>query len=223
MILIQRGKEPESLLRYRKSNPEACYEELPAEPREDIRKQMWLEQKGLCAYCMCKLNSSEDVRIEHYRARNPEDGEYDAASTLDYKNMLGVCYGNSLQPGMKEEDKTCDAHRRNKPLTVNPYDPTSIRKIHYTLEGYIASCDGNIDADVKKTLNLNCKSRSLPENRKEVLIRVKKEIKKICEGKDHQYFLKVLEKCYKRYTEQKMLIPYCGIVIAWLEEKLEIR
>ena len=32
MILIQRGKEPDSLLKYRKSFPEACYEELPAEP-----------------------------------------------------------------------------------------------------------------------------------------------------------------------------------------------
>ena len=60
---------------------------------------------------MCKLNSPQDVRIEHYTARNPEDGEYDAASTLDYKNMLAVCFGNSLHPGTKEEDRTCDAHR----------------------------------------------------------------------------------------------------------------
>ena len=178
MILIQRGKEPDSLLKYRKSFPEACYEELPAEPTKDIREQMWTEQKGLCAYCMCKLNSPKDVRIEHYLERNPKDKEYDAASTLDYKNMLGVCYGNSLQQGTKEEDKTCDAHRGNKLLTVNPYDLTSIRKIFYTSDGYIASDDENINIDVNDTLNLNCKARSLPQNRKAVLIQAKKEVSK---------------------------------------------
>lgn len=222
MILIRRGKEPESLLRYRKSSPEACYEDLPAEPRKDIREQMWAEQKGLCAYCMCRINSPKDIRIEHYVARNPEDGEYDAASTLDFKNMLGVCYGNSLWPGMEEEDKTCDAHRRNVPLTVNPYDVTSIRKISYTTEGYITSDDENIKTDVNDTLNLNCESRSLPKNRKAVLLQVKKEIGILCRNKSRQSYLEVLEKYYKRYTEQGALIPYCGIVIAWLEKELKI-
>ena len=220
MILIQRGKEPDSLLKYRKSFPEACHEELPAEPMKDIRKQMWTEQKGLCAYCMCKLNSPKDVRIEHYLARNPKDKEYDAASALDYKNMLGVCYGNSLQPGTKEEDKTCDAHRGNKSLTVNPYDITSIRKIFYTSDGYIASDDENINIDVNDTLNLNCKARSLPQNRKAVLIQAKKEIQKLCGNKSHQFYLEVLERYYKRYAEREMLPPYCGIVIAWLGKEL---
>ena len=97
MILIRRGKEPDSLLQYRKSAANACYEELPSKPREDIRKQMWEEQKGLCAYCMRQIKYPEDVRIEHYSVRHPDGGEYDAANTLDYKRMLGVCYGNSLQ------------------------------------------------------------------------------------------------------------------------------
>ena len=190
MILIQRGKEPDSLLKYRKSFLEACYEDLPTEPREDIRKQMWMEQKGLCAYCMCKLNDFRDVRIEHYVVRNPEDGEYNAASTLDYKNMLGVCFGNSLQPGTREEDRTCDAHRGNKPLTVNPYNLTSIRKIRYTTEGYIYSDDENINTDVNETLNLNSKARSLPENRKAVLTQTKQEIMRLCGKKGHQFYQK---------------------------------
>lgn len=222
MILIRRGKEPESLLEYRKSSPEACYENLPTKPREDIRKQMWAEQKGLCAYCMCKINTPKDFRIEHYVARNPEDGDYDAASTLDFKNMLGVCYGNSLWPGLREADKTCDAHRKNKPLTVNPYDITSVRKIRYTTEGYITSDDDNIKTDVNDTLNLNCESRSLPENRKAVLLQVKKEIGILCRNKSHRFYLEVLEKYYNRYAEQGALIPYCGIVIAWLEKELNV-
>ena len=123
---------------------------------------------------------------------------------------------------MEEEDKTCDAHRRNEPLTVNPYDVTSIRKIHYTTEGYITSDDENIRVDVNDTLNLNCESRSLPKNRKAVLLQVKKEIGILCRNKSHQFYLEVLEKYYKRYTEQRALVPYCGIVIVWLEKELKL-
>lgn len=137
MLLIKRGKEPDSLLHYRKSNPEACYEDLPSKSREDIRNQMWEEQNGLCAYCMRKIDDSRDTRIEHYEARHPVEGEYVAANTLDFKCMLGVCYGNSIFPGVKKEDKTCDAHRENNLLTVNPYDIQSIRKIRYRSDGYI--------------------------------------------------------------------------------------
>ena len=222
MILIHRGKEPDSLLRYRKSFPEACYEELPAEPAKDIREQMWAEQNGLCAYCMCKLNSPHDVRIEHYAARNPDGGSYDAASTLNYKHMLGVCHGNSFWPGIKEEDKTCDAHRGNKLLTVNPYDVTSVRKIRYSSDGYIFSEDKDINTDLNETLNLNCAARSLPNNRMRVLLQTKNEIRKKCKDKSHQVYLAELRRCYKRYTDNKMLIPYCGIVIEWLERELKI-
>ena len=63
------------------------------------------------------------------------------------------------------EDKTCDAHRGNIPLTVDPRDIYSIRKIRYTLDGYITSNDKGIRTDVEDTLNLNCKASSLPENK----------------------------------------------------------
>lgn len=222
MILIQRGKEPVSLLEYRKSNQTACYEELPTKPREDIRKQMWEEQKGLCAYCMRKISAPEDVRIEHYKERHPQDGDYDAAETLEFKNMLGVCYGNSLKINVKYDELTCDAHRKNKKLTVNPYDIHSIRKIKYSTDGYMTSDDADIKKDVEETLNLNCRTSSLPENRKNVLCQVKKEIIQLCGNKSHDTYLQILRKIYDRYVVQRMLTPYCGIVISWLEKELGI-
>lgn len=222
MILIRRGKEPDSLLQYRKSHPDACYEELPSKERKDIRRQMWTEQKGLCAYCMRQIKNPEAVRIEHYNARHPEGGIYTAESTLDYKKMLGVCYGNSFQPEVREADTTCDVHRGNVPLTVDPYNLYSIRKIRYTSEGYITSDDKEIKTDLDETLNLNCRTSSLPENRKNVLDQTKKEIRKLCGNKNHEAYLDILKKLYKRYTEKEMLIPYCGIVIAWLEKELGI-
>ena len=36
MIVIHRGKEPSSLLKYRKSSTDACYEELPKEALDYI-------------------------------------------------------------------------------------------------------------------------------------------------------------------------------------------
>jgi len=222
VILIQRGKEPDSLLKYRKSTPGACYEELPAKPREDIRSQMWEEQRGLCAYCMRKLDSYQAVRIEHYLARNPEDGEYDAASTLDYKHMLGVCYGNSLQPDVREEDRTCDAHRGRTKLTVNPYELSSIRKIHYTRDGYITSDDEDIKRDVDETLNLNCIALSLPESRKGALERTQRELREMCKNKGHDAYVRALRSRYKRYVVDRAYTPYCGIVIEWLEKELGI-
>ncbi len=222
MILLQRGKEPDSLLRYRKSSSKACYEEITKEATEDIRRQLWQEQVGLCAYCMRQIRDYRDVRIEHYDARHPKNGSYTAADTLDYHTMLGVCYGNSIIPGGREEDKTCDAHRKNTPLTVDPFEVHSIRKIQYTSDGYITSGDSEIEKDLQETLNLNCAAVSLPQNRKEVLDRTKKEIYKMCGKKGHEAYLRVLRQLYDRYTKQRQLVPYCGIVIQWLEKELGI-
>ena len=223
MIVIQRGKEPGSLLQYRKSNPNACYEELPSKPREDIRKQMWEEQCGLCAYCMRYIKKPRDVRIEHYYPRHSTQGDYSKEDTLDYKKMLGVCYGNSMWENVKKENLTCDAHRGNEWLTINPYDANSIRTIRYTSDGYITSNDAEIKKDVEVTLNLNCKMSSLPENRKAVLIQAKRKINELCKGKSHSAYLEVLRRIYREYTVNRQLSPYCGIIIAWLEKQLGIQ
>ena len=64
MIVVKRGKEPNSLLKFRKENPDADYEtDIPTEVSKDIREQMWEEQRGLCAYCMKKPPSC--ARICH--------------------------------------------------------------------------------------------------------------------------------------------------------------
>lgn len=143
-----------------------------------------------------------------------------AADTLNFKTMLGVCHGNSLIPGTKEEGKTCDAHRGNIPLTVNPYDINSIRKIRYTTDGYITSDDEDIKIDVQETLDLNCRASSLSENRKTVLLQTKKEIQRWCGSKGHKAYMDILNKIYMRYTKQRVLTPYCGISIVWLEKEL---
>lgn len=118
MIVVKRGKEPNSLLEFRKKNPDADYEDMPSSVRADVREQMWNEQKHFCAYCMRRIDSPSVVRIEHCRPRHPKDEiVHDKKATLDFRWMLGVCYGNSLVKGVKDEDMTCDAHRKNKDVT----------------------------------------------------------------------------------------------------------
>ena len=193
MIVVKRGKEPNSLLKFRKENPDADYEtDMPTDVLKDIREQMWEEQ------------------------------EHDKKATLDFKWMLGVCYGNSLVRGVKPEDKTCDAHRGNTELTVNPFDEMSARKIKYKADGSIYSEDTEINKDVTETLNLNCQALSLPQTRKNVLMAEKSRIMRKCKGKSQDTFMHELERTYASLVQEGNLTPYCGIIISWLEEKLKI-
>ena len=64
MIVIKRGKEPNSLLKFRKENPDADYEsDMPTDVLKDIREQMWEEQRCLCAYCMKKIDAPSGTAI----------------------------------------------------------------------------------------------------------------------------------------------------------------
>jgi uncharacterized protein (TIGR02646 family) len=224
LITIKRGKEPDSLLAFRKKNSDADYEkDMPTNVLKDIRGQMWEEQRHLCAYCMRKIDSPGIVRIEHCRPRHPQGEEkHDNKATLDYKWMLGVCYGNSLEKGVKPEHMTCDAHKGNTELSVNPFDESSIRKIKYKEDGSIYSDDSAINKDVVETLNLNCQAVSLPQIRRSVLMAEKERIKKKCDKKSHDAYKHELERTYAHLVQERELTPYCGIIISWLESKLKI-
>lgn len=223
MIVVRREKEPNSLLKFRKQHPDADYEDTPSHVLKDIREQMWEEQKHLCAYCMRKIDSPGVERIEHCRPRHPSDEmKYDKKATLDFKWMLGVCYGNSFTKGVKQEETTCDAHRGNTELTINPFDEVSVRKIKYKTDGSIYSDDLDINKDVTETLNLNCEAISLPETRKRVLMEEKSRIMRKCKGKSQDAFIQELERTYESLVQERNLTPYCGIIISWIESKLKI-
>ena len=125
-----------------------------------------------------------------------------------------------IEKGVKPEDTTCDAHKGNAELTINPFDELSVRKIKYKADGSIYSDDADINEDVTEILNLNCEAVSLPETRKNVLNVLKNEIAEKCKGKSHDVYIRELERIYDRLVYQRNLTPYCGIIISWLEEKL---
>lgn len=152
MILIIKGSEPTSLTQYKKQ-AYASYDGLTQEVKDDIRDALLRDQKYICAYCMRRItNNRNTTKIEHWVAQSEIETEQ---GKLDYKIMLAVCDGCR---GSRDEYTTCDEHRHNKELYVNPLDEKMIATIYYDRNGFIHSKDSQIDKDLNETLNLNCEA-----------------------------------------------------------------
>ena len=169
MIEIKKGREPDKLLRYRQQEG-TSYEQMDKEVKKELLKKLLEEQGHICAYCMRRIPERKNlpvgvapVTIEHWYPRNTESKE-DIGQGLNYRNMFAVCSGN--RGCGNKEGMTCDAHRGNEPIKVNPCDIETLRGITYTSSGRIQSSDLEIDEDINERLNLNSESISLPENRK---------------------------------------------------------
>lgn len=180
MIHIQKGSPPPELQEARRKGL-TCYDGMDTDTKDAIKRCLFEEQYHLCAYCM-RLLSIETMQIEHYIAQNPEDGEYNAALTIDYHNMLGVCRGGKGK-FHKYRQLTCDQHRKNAPLTVDPLSAHTIAQIKYSTDGTILSDNEKINDDLDKILNLNCPESRLKENRKAALDALKKWVNKNYSGK----------------------------------------
>jgi uncharacterized protein (TIGR02646 family) len=63
-------------------------------PKDDVKKILIHEQRGLCAYCMRRIRMDSHSRVEHWM---PLSKDKDRA--LDYNNMLGVCDGGEKNKG----------------------------------------------------------------------------------------------------------------------------
>ena len=212
MIYIEKKPEPKSLTKY-KLQEHAYYDGCP---KNDIRESLFKEQGHLCAYCMRRIEEAELVRIEHWK---PESllTEYEK---LDYKNMLGVCLGHI--EGTQGKDDTCDAHKGNTPITVNPLDEITLRSIYYdTKNGEIHSSNTKIDNDLDVVLNLNSLKHRLPNNRKTKLDEFLRLLTDKFGKKDWTVsrLSKVLER-YSALNEDGSKVEYLGIVSWYLNKRI---
>ena len=212
MFYIKKEKEPDSLMEYKKT-PNAYYDGIPN--KDDIRISLLKEQGYLCGYCMRRI-SVTSCTIEHYFSQK----KHDAAKSLDYRNMLGVCTFNR---NCKEKSQTCDAHRNDIPLTVNPWDECSILLISYEEDtGNIYSCDDRINNDWNVVLNLNCLDAHLPANRKAALDALKQYLRKIHKrGLWSEYFLSKIKQSYSEKDSLGQYREYIGIVLWYLDKRIK--
>lgn len=219
MILINKGPEPRELTEYRldKSNGEPTYDGLQNR-HQIVLDSLIREQGGLCAYCMCRIPQSSQkhnppASIEHIDPQSDTDN----AKALDYHNMLAVCSGNRNpvnegQYRFGEKRLTCDAHRHNAPLTVNPLDSRTLASIKYKSDGTIYSDVEEINKDLNETLNLNCKVIQLPEAR----IEAKKKLLETVRKLDRANISSFAQQTIERWNSATQKPPFVGILIDWL-------
>lgn len=216
MRYIQKGAEPQSLIRYKKE-ANAYYDGF--DKKDEIRESLLKEQGHLCGYCMRRLESCADVKIEHIVSQSSLKENERAA--LDYRIMLGVCNGNAGKP---RRQQTCDTHRGNDDLKINPFNQTLMNMVKYKSDGTIYSNDPDINKDLDITLNLNYNGENayLKLNRKEALAVCKNRLTKL--QKDGNWKKNVILRILKEYEtpdEEGRLIPYSGIVVDYLKKRLK--
>ena len=211
MVKINKGIEPRSLSRYR-ATPNSIYSGLPTETKNDIKKKLLGEQGYLCAYCMRRIRL-ENTQIEHYIAQNTDETTHQKMD-LAYSNMLAVCPGNEGNPPKMQ---TCDEHRGNIPLTVNPLDEHTIQTIEYLADGVITSSDDFIKKDLQETLNLNY--YLLKESRKSQLDALKRKLKQRKPNGDWKSLAQKYKQTLLSADGEKQ--EFIGILIWYLNKKLQ--
>lgn len=210
MLKIKKGHEPEALIQAKREGLKH-YDDMTADVKDIVKSSLSAEQRGLCAYCMRRLRL-DTMQIEHYIPRSVSDD----ATTIRYTNLLGVCPGNN---GAVKKFQTCDAHRGNTPLTIDPLKPESVALIRYKPDGTIYSNDPEINKDLQLTLNLNCTAVYLPQNRKEALDVLTRKIHTDCAG--HTAPQAYIQNLYDTLAQGKngILEEYLGILLNYLVKR----
>lgn len=141
MIQIHKKEPPELLVDFIRKNPSATYDSDSFKPlRIMLREHLLKEQKYLCAYCCCSINtdSSHNEHIEPQK-----QGGIQSKRSLDYCNIVASC----------NKKNTCGRHKGNiydEKLFISPLSPECNDRFSYDPNGFICGDQYTIDL-----LNLN--------------------------------------------------------------------
>ena len=118
-----------------------------------IRKQLFSEQKGICAYCMRRISDDGSSTIEHWLPISA-----DATQALEYSNMMLSCDGGR-KTGNENARRvlSCDAAKEDNTIKISPYNKDQMAKIRYNRDGYlyIYPKDSELQNDIDYVLKLN--------------------------------------------------------------------
>lgn len=174
MIPIIKGKEPAAFARVKvdlRNTPDApvSYSSLHGDQRRELLEPLLEEQGYLCAYCMCRIGTADNPgTIEHLVPQHPDSELGDDALSLSYANMVAVCDGR--------EGLTCDKHRGNTPMKVDPTKPHTLESIKYSRDGRIDADDRAVRDDLQITLGLNEPNPYLCSSRSAAMIAVERSV-----------------------------------------------
>jgi len=211
---IEKGEEPRSLLKYRKSG-NADYNRLPKKEKEDLRQALLREQGYICCYCMQRIRENNS-KIEHWKPQTPPF----AHLRLDYQNLFIACKGNE---GAKKKFQHCDTHKGKDEITINPADETKNCEqfVKYRKNGKIYSDDPIVNKELDGILNLN--TQTLKNNRAEIMGQVINDLTTI-KGKNAEWPLRSVRKMIRKYEgrqgrKNEKFIPLCQLVIYFLKKR----
>ena len=180
MIYINKNSEPDWLVDFKKKNPKSLYSSDEfSQHRTKLRETLIQEQKGLCAYCCCKIDINSSLN-EHIEPQNLKGGGT-SKKTLDYNNLVASCK-------KIRGEQTCGAakgNEYNKSKFVSPLDSDCENNFKYLPDGTVTGDEYTINL-----LNLNA-SWLIEARRavyKQLLSCNKKEIEDIfCSDPDNLY------------------------------------
>lgn len=206
---IQKLEEPNALVVH-KCQRDACYENMPAQVRNQIIFQLLQEQGYLCAYCMCRI-SRTTMKVEHVASRFDH-----LEKQLTYSNLVACCQGNEGHP---HNDQHCDTYKGSKTLSKNPAIPQDRieETIQYNLQGQIFSTDRIFNNELNQTLNLNIPK--LCNNRKAVHRAVIANLSRLPQNANRRTIQRLLENWENRDCDNK-LKEYAGVALYFIKKRL---
>lgn len=222
MIKIIKSEEPQGWKEYLQT-PGALYQR-----NKDLVESLIKEQGYICAYCMRRIPcrdrlyekdgqnyalTQEDSRVEHVKSRKAHPD-----LQLNYDNMVLCC------PGHIGADEHCDRLKGERDLSFSPTDTMIINSLSYKNDGTIISSVSEYDKELNDVLNLN--TPLLKANRKEAWEEAKKQI--IAQNKGRNWNKALVQGFIEKYSTkhtkegEDRYIPYCGIIIYFLQKKLRL-
>lgn len=187
MKTILKSDCPPNLARYAASFPNESWDDMRddaahggADAYEEARSQLVKDQKGLCAYCECKLreDAPHTLRVEHFHPKSdPASGHN---WHLDWQNLLATCTGGEREGDAFHlpENLSCDASKKDaihdgdilNPLRLPPFPAAFCYDMgtgelapnpefcsqHPSLPGNTLSSTQELLLNTLRVLNLNC-------------------------------------------------------------------
>lgn len=123
---------PASFVQFVHSVPPLNYEDIPGQVKADLRKRLFDEQNGRCAYCERKL-TLENTKIEHFHPQSASvasiapachartDEQDLSRADVSIKNMLLCCLG--VETVGRRGATTCDTHKGDEHICERIHSP----------------------------------------------------------------------------------------------------
>lgn len=196
-----------------------------------LKKQIYQDQGGLCAYCECQVTDTHKQRIEHFNDKSNSTPSKNLH--LDWNNVIGVCLGgsdirNKENPQFRTPaNLSCDAYKANHAKILNPLEIEAFPNL-FTLDRKTCRLKAHSENCKQVTipnnpypttkefvtntineLNLNCDR--LTTDRHKVLIAYSREIEKGRRAGDREIFKKLAYKWFSQkfpsfFTTRRILL-----------------